>query len=155
MTPVRCVRVKFIVSLYRIPIVFDVKRGCGKQLQLSFTMIVCLTDKKKKDLMQNGIDIPDIKAMSLAEACASTGKRPEQFPENKKCAGCNCILSRYNPYMLCNSCQRAIRTVELKKVNSALPQRNGHIYWSASVMAFQERTPLPQHEQVRENIFAR
>lgn len=100
-------------------------------------------------------DETDVRAMSLSEACASVGKRPEQFPSNHRCEGCGCVLSRYNPYSVCNACQQAVRRGELKKVTAALPRKNGHTYWSASVVAFEERIPLPQHQQARENIFAR
>ncbi len=110
-------------------------------------MVVVWAMDKKRSYMA---DINEARAMSLAEACASVGKRPEQFPANKQCA-CGCVLSRYNPYDICSACQRAIRKGELRKVTVSLPRRNGHTYWSASVVAFSERIPLTEHEQTRED----
>ena len=96
-----------------------------------------------------------LNAMSLKEACASTGKRPEQFPANKRCV-CGCILSRYNPYDCCSTCQRKMRVKNLREVNSVLPRtENGRVYWGRAVSVFVERISLPQNERLREDIFAK
>ncbi len=99
-------------------------------------------------------DEMDARAISLAEACASVGKRLEQFPTDKRCA-CGCVLSRYNPYDICSACQKAVREKNLRKVTVALPKKNGHVYWSIKVAIFSERKPLQQHKQLRENSSAR